>query len=116
MPAWLLWAIVAALLAVGLRSMAAVGVLAASVLYATFLSPAVTKMVTSRLLHVAAFRTGTGRARLDLFGALLDDALRSPLFGHGAASYRSISERTARVKKEAKRRLGSVVVAEEELG
>jgi len=34
----------------------------------------------------------------------------------GRTTYRSISERAARVKKEAKRRRGSVVVGEEELG
>jgi hypothetical protein len=35
---------------------------------------------------------GTAAARLFMWSALIDDSWRSPLFGHGAASYREIAE------------------------
>ena len=56
------------------------------------LSSTVTRLVASRVVEVANVSTGTGRARLNLFDALWQDALDSPWFGHGASSYRAISE------------------------
>jgi len=49
-------------------------------------------LVASRAVQVTNLGSGTGRARLSLFRALLEDAMDSPVFGHGAAAYRQVSE------------------------
>jgi hypothetical protein len=55
-------------------------------------SPFVRKLVTQRVVELVKLDAGTGSARLIMWKAFLTDGLRSPLFGHGAAAYRDISE------------------------
>lgn len=50
------------------------------------------QLLSSRFLQVANLGTGTGLDRLILFKSLLQAGLDSPLFGHGAATYREVSE------------------------
>jgi O-antigen ligase len=56
------------------------------------LSPFVRRLVMQRFFELINLEAGTGSARLIMWRAFLRDAERSPLFGHGAASYRDISE------------------------
>ncbi|HUK22889.1 MAG TPA: hypothetical protein VLV45_15220 [Gemmatimonadales bacterium] len=44
-----------------------------------------------RVAEIGNLGSGSGHTRLTLFLALLDDVRNSPLFGHGAAAYRSIA-------------------------
>lgn len=55
-------------------------------------SPFVRRLVTQRFFELVRLDAGTGSARLIMWRAFLRDAERSPLFGHGAAAYRDISE------------------------
>jgi O-antigen ligase/polysaccharide polymerase Wzy-like membrane protein len=55
-------------------------------------SPFVRKLVVQRVVQLVKLDAGTGSARLIMWKAFLTDGLRSPLFGHGAAAYRDISE------------------------
>jgi O-antigen ligase len=79
--------------AVALWRLAAATVCLAVVTTATtVLSATVTRIVAARVIDVANISSGTGKARLTLFEALLDDAMDSPIFGHGASAYRQVSE------------------------
>jgi hypothetical protein len=49
-------------------------------------------LIGARLLAFGALQTGTAHYRSELWAAMIDDAWHSPVFGHGAASYRGISE------------------------
>jgi hypothetical protein len=55
-------------------------------------SPFVRKLVMQRFFQLVTLDAGTGSARLIMWRAFLRDGMRSPLFGHGAAAYRDISE------------------------
>jgi hypothetical protein len=55
-------------------------------------SPFVRKLVVQRVVQLVKLDAGTGSARLIMWKEFLRDGFRSPLFGHGAASYRDISE------------------------
>ena len=55
-------------------------------------SPLVRKLVAQRFFAVVEIAMGTGFSRLVMWRAFLDDVWSSPLFGHGAAAYREISE------------------------
>jgi hypothetical protein len=55
-------------------------------------SPFVRKLVMQRFVQLVTLDAGTGSARLIMWRAFLRDGMRSPLFGHGAAAYRDISE------------------------
>jgi hypothetical protein len=56
------------------------------------LSPFVRKLLTQRFVELVQTDAGTGSARLNMWREFLRDGFRSPLFGHGAAAYREISE------------------------
>jgi hypothetical protein len=45
-----------------------------------------------RFFQLVKLDAGTGSARLIMWRAFMRDGMRSPLFGHGAAAYRDISE------------------------
>jgi O-antigen ligase len=55
-------------------------------------SPFVRKLVMQRFFQLVTLDAGTGSARLIMWRAFMRDGMRSPLFGHGAAAYRDISE------------------------
>jgi hypothetical protein len=55
-------------------------------------SPFVRKLVMQRVVQLVKLDAGTGSARLIMWKSFLRDGLRSPIFGHGAAAYRDISE------------------------
>ena len=50
-------------------------------------------MVLARLVGLGEAAThGTGFSRLQLYGAILQDGLKSPLIGQGASAYREVAE------------------------
>ena len=55
-------------------------------------SHAVAEILAPRLIGVADVSTGTGLTRVTLFEALFTDAMRSPVFGNGAATYRRVAQ------------------------
>ncbi len=55
-------------------------------------NPAALRIALVRVLQIANLSSGTGLTRVNLFNALLTDALESPVFGHGASAYRRTSE------------------------
>ena len=55
-------------------------------------SPFVRKLLTHRFVELVQTDEGTGSVRLLMWKEFLRDGFRSPFFGHGAASYREISE------------------------
>ena len=55
-------------------------------------SPLVRELVAQRFFQLVKLDAGTGWSRLVMWQAFLRDAERSPVFGHGAAAYREISE------------------------
>jgi O-antigen ligase len=55
-------------------------------------SPFVRRLVMQRVMELVQLDAGTGSARLIMWEAFMRDGLRSPVFGHGAAAYRDISE------------------------
>jgi O-antigen ligase len=55
-------------------------------------SPFVRHLVMQRFFQLVKLDAGTGSARLIMWRAFMRDGMRSPLFGHGAAAYRDISE------------------------
>jgi hypothetical protein len=59
---------------------------------ALIFSPFVRGLVMQRFFELVNLEAGTGSARLIMWRAFLHDAFRSPIFGHGAAAYRDISE------------------------
>jgi hypothetical protein len=59
---------------------------------ALIFSPFVRGLVMQRFFELVNLEAGTGSARLIMWRAFLHDGFRSPVFGHGAAAYRGISE------------------------
>jgi len=57
------------------------------------LSPFIARLLVVRVVEIVNITSGTAFSRLILWKLLLNDAWRSPVFGHGAAAYRDISER-----------------------
>lgn len=55
-------------------------------------SPLVRELVAQRFFQIVKLDAGTGWSRLVMWQAFLRDAERSPVFGHGGAAYREISE------------------------
>jgi hypothetical protein len=55
-------------------------------------SPLVRALVMQRFFQIVRLDAGTGWSRVVMWKMFLRDALRSPVFGHGASSYREISE------------------------
>ena len=59
---------------------------------ALIFSPFIRNLVMTRFFQLVKLDAGTGSARLIMWREFLRDAERSPVFGHGAAAYRDISE------------------------
>ncbi len=59
---------------------------------ALIFSPFIRNLVMKRFFQLVRLDAGTGSARLIMWREFLRDAERSPVFGHGAAAYRDISE------------------------
>jgi O-Antigen ligase len=55
-------------------------------------SPLVRALVMQRFFQIVKLDAGTGWSRVIMWKMFLRDALRSPVFGHGASAYREISE------------------------
>ncbi len=58
----------------------------------TVFNPFMRGLVVQRVVQVVNLEAGTGSSRLIMWQEFLHDAGRSPIFGHGAAAYREISE------------------------
>ena len=51
------------------------------------------RLLVQRVVQVVQVDAGTGFSRIIMWNAMLRDAGRSPVFGHGASAYRAVAER-----------------------
>jgi hypothetical protein len=74
-----------------LRTAATLVVMAVTSVVTILRTPRAPALVVTRVASATSTTTGTNYTRLQLYHGIFNDAMRSPVFGNGAASYRRIS-------------------------
>jgi hypothetical protein len=74
-----------------LRTAVTLFVMAVTSIVTILRTPRAPALVVTRVASATSTNTGTNYTRIQLYHGIFNDAMRSPAFGHGAASYRRIS-------------------------